>query len=313
MKLPLKWLKEYVDYNVTNEEFVELLMKRGFETAEVADEMPGIKNVVVCTIKSIVPHPDAKKLRICSVDIGEKLPLQIVTNSQRVFEGAQVPVALCGATLADGMEIRPTSLRGVESFGMFCGGRELGLTDADYPGAGIDEVLVFNEPHINGQRVQEAFDLDSVIFDIELTPNRADCQSIIGMCREAASALGQEFKEPSIREIEGEGSIDELAAVTVENNELCPRYCARVMTDIKIEPSPAWMQKRLRSVGLRPINNIVDITNYVLIEYGHPMHAFDLACVKDGHIVVRNAHEGEKVRTLDGALRDVTDDMLLIA
>ena len=313
MKLPLKWLKEYVDYNVTNEEFVELLMKRGFETAEVADEMPGIKNVVVCTIKSIVPHPDAKKLRICSVDIGEKLPLQIVTNSQRVFEGAQVPVALCGATLADGMEIRPTSLRGVESFGMFCGGRELGLADADYPGAGIDEVLVFNEPHINGQRVQEAFDLDSVIFDIELTPNRADCQSIIGMCREAASALGQEFKEPSIREIEGEGSIDELAAVTVENNELCPRYCARVMTDIKIEPSPAWMQKRLRSVGLRPINNIVDITNYVLIEYGHPMHAFDLACVKDGHIVVRNAHEGEKVRTLDGALRDVTDDMLLIA
>jgi phenylalanyl-tRNA synthetase beta chain len=313
MKLPLRWLKEYVDFNVTIDEFVERLMWRGFEVSEVADEMPGIKNVVVCTINKIAPHPQAEKLRICTVGIGSDEPVQIVTNSKRVYEGAQVPVALCGATLHDGTEIKPTSLRGVESQGMFCGGHELGLTDADYEGAGLDEVLIFNEPHPDGQSVQEAFELDSVIFDIELTPNRADCQSIIGMCREAAAALGQKFIEPKIREVTGVGDISEYAKVTVGNSELCPRYCARAVIDLRIGPSPKWLQKKLRSVGLRPINNIVDITNLVMVEYGHPMHAFDLACVNGGHIIVRNAYEGETVITLDGKRRDVTPDMLLIA
>ena len=313
MKLPLRWLKEYVDYNVTNEEFVEKMMWRGFEIAEVIDEMPGIKNVVVCKVIDVKPHENAEKLNVCLVDIGEEEPLQIVTNAKYLKVGDIVPVALSGATLSGGFEIKPTKMRGVESFGMFCGGAELNLTDADYPGASEDKVLIFREEHKIGQSIQEAVGLDSVIFDIELTPNRSDCQSIIGICREAAAALGQKFKEPEVKHIEGSGNEADYASVTIENTKLCPRYTARVVVDLKIEPSPEWMQKKLRSVGLRPINNIVDITNYVLVEYGHPMHAFDLACISDGAIVVRNAQENEKVTTLDGKERICDSSMLLIA
>ncbi len=313
MKLPRKWLEEYVDFNVTNEQFVEKMMWRGFEIAEVIDEMPGVSNVVVCEIKSMDKHPNADKLKVCQVDIGEEELLQIVTAATNVFVGAQVPVALDGAHLADGMEIKKTKMRGEASFGMFCGSEELGISEADYKGAGNDGVLILNEKHPNGQKIQEALGLDSVIFDIELTPNRADCQSIIGICREAAAALGQKFKEPEIKKIEGVGNVDDYASVTILNEELCPRYTARVVTDLKIEESPDWLKKKLRSVGMRPINNIVDITNLVLVEYGHPMHAFDLACIDGKKIVVRNAIEGEKVTTLDGKEREVTPDMLLIA
>lgn len=313
MKLPLRWLKEYVDYNVTNDEFVEKMMWRGFEIAEVIDEMPGISGVVVCRITDVQPHENAEKLNVCQVDIGADAPLQIVTNAKELKVGDLVPVALDGAHLAGDFEIKKTKMRGVDSFGMFCGGKELGLTEADYPGAGEDRVLIFREEHPVGQRIQDAVGLDSVVFDIELTPNRSDCQSIIGICREAAAALGQKFTEPQIKHIAGTGDESEYASVKVENTKLCPRYTARVIRDLKIEPSPEWMQKKLRAVGLRPINNIVDITNYVLIEYGHPMHAFDLACVKDGAIIVRNAQDNEKVVTLDGKERICDSSMLLIA
>ncbi len=313
MKLPLKWLKDYVDYNVSHEEFVKRMLWRGFEIAQVIPEMPNIHNIVVCTILGIEQHPDAERLRVCSVDIGAREPITVVTNSSDVYEGCQVPVALDNAVLSDGTVIKPVKMRGIKSFGMFCGAEELGITEAEYDGAGGDGVLILNEQHPCGQRIQEALDLDDVIFDIELTPNRADCQSIIGICREAACALGQKFKEPVIEMIEGEGRTEDYASVTVLNPKLCPRYCARVVTDLNIEPSPKWMQRRLRSVGLRPINNIVDITNYVLTEYGHPMHAFDLACIDDAHIVVRNARDGETVTTLDGKERRMSEDMLLIA
>ena len=313
MKLPLKWLKEYVNYNVTNEKFVELMMWRGFEIAEIIDEMPEIKNVVVCEIVDVQPHENAEKLNVCKVDIGESEPMQIVTNAKELKVGDQVPVALDGAVLSGGFEIKKTKMRGVDSFGMFCGGKELGICEADYPGAGEDKVLIFREKHPNGQRIQDALDKNDVVFDIELTPNRSDCLSIVGICREAAAALGQKFTEPVIKHIKGEGSEKDYASVTVENTTLCPRYTARVIRDLKIEPSPEWMQKKLVSVGLRPINNIVDITNYVLIEYGHPMHAFDLSCVKDGAIVVRNARKDEKVVTLDGKERICDESMLLIA
>lgn len=313
MKLPLKWLKEYVDFDIAPEEFAEKMLLRGFEVAEIIPEMPLIKNVYVCEIKSIEQHPNAERLRVCQIDVGRGELLPIVTNAQNVFEGAQVPVALDGAVLADGMEIHPTKMRGVTSLGMFCGNEELGITDIEYPGCENGGVMIFNEKHENGQRVQEALDLDDCIFDIELTPNRPDCVSIIGICREAAAALGKPFREPEPKFIEGYGDCREKASVTVENTRLCPRYCARVVTDLKIEPSPLWMQRKLRAVGLRPINNIVDITNLVLIEYGHPMHAFDLACVADGHIVVRNAKQDEIVYTLDGKERVMDADMLLIA
>ncbi len=312
MKLPLKWLKEYVDFNVSVDRFVELMMWRGFETAAVEPEMP-VTNTVVGRITALSKHPNADKLQICSLDVGQEQPLTIVTGATNVFEGALVPVALNGAHLMDGIVIEPTNMRGVNSAGMLCSGKELGLTEADYPGAQVHGILILQEDHPLGQPIQEALGLDDVVLDIELTPNRADCASIIGICREAAAALGQKFREPPIREVEGAGKASDYAAVDVLAPDLCPRYVACVVTDIKIAESPLWMQKKLRAVGLRPINNIVDITNYVMVEYGHPMHAFDLSCVADGHIVVRKAHPGEKVTTLDGKVRDTTPDMLLIA
>lgn len=313
MKLPLNWLKDYVDWNVTTEEFIEKLMWRGFEVASVDEEMPEVSNVVVGKILKLSKHENSDHLKICSIDIGATEPICIVTGADNVFEGALVPVALDGAHLVGGIEIKPTVMRGVDSYGMLCSGAELGLTEEDYPGAGIYGIMILQGEHELGSSIKKAVGMDDIVFDIELTPNRADCQSVIGMCREAAAALGQPFKEPSVKKIGGEGKASDYASVTIKNAALCPRYCARVVTDLRIEPSPAWMQKRIRAVGMRPINNIVDITNYVLVEYGHPMHAFDLACVAGGNIVVRNAYEKEIVTTLDKKERPVDPGMLLIA
>ncbi len=313
MKLPLKWLKEYVDFNVTPEEFALKMLMRGFEVAAIEPLMADVTNVVVGRILTVDEHPNADKLHVCTVDAGQKEPLQIVCGAPNAAAGAYVPVALPDATLPGNITIRPTKMRGVESFGMLCSGKELGMTDADYPGSEVNGLLILQDAPAPGTPIAQAVDMDDIVFEIELTPNRADCQSIIGICREAAAALGQTFKEPCIKEVAGTGNAADLARVTVENTDLCPRYTARVMTDIRIAPSPRWMQKKLRSVGLRPINNIVDITNLVMVEYGHPMHAFDLACVKDGHIVVRNARENEVLRTLDGKDRAVDPSMLLIA
>ncbi len=311
MKLPLRWLKEYVDYRVTNEEFVERMMWRGFEVAAIEPELPGAEDVIVGRVESVARHENSDHLYVCRVNTGSET-LQIVTGADNLFPGALVPVAPVGARLGQQVMQR-VNMRGVESCGMLCSGKELGLTEADYPGSEVYGILILRGEHPLGQPIAEAVGLDSVVFDIELTPNRPDCASIIGICREAAAALGQPFTEPAIAPVAGTGNEADYASVTVENGALCPRYTARVVTDIHIEPSPAWMQRKLRSVGLRPINNIVDITNYVLVEYGHPMHAFDLACVAGGHIVVRNAFEGEVVTTLDGKARPVTPEMLLIA
>ena len=313
MKLPLKWLKEYIEYDVTHEEFVEKMMWRGFEVADVLPELPDVSGVVAGRVLKVEEHPNAEKLHICTVDAGEGNLRTIVCGAPNVYEGMVAPVALPGATLPGGITISPTVMRGVESAGMLCSGKELGLTDVDYPGSEVHGLLDIQGEHIPGEPIAAALGLNDVVFNIELTPNRPDCQSIIGICREVAAALDKPFQEPAIKSVKGEGRAEEYAKVTVLNTELCPRYAARVVTDIVIEPSPAWMQKKLRSVGLRPINNIVDITNYVMIEYGHPMHAFDLACVADAHIVVRNAYENETVRTLDSKDRPVDPSMLLIA
>jgi len=313
MKLPLKWLKEYVDFDVTVEEFIEKMMWRGFEIAAVEKELKEVENVVVGRIVALKKHPNADKLQICSMDVGKTEMITIVTGAQNVFEGALVPAALDGAKLAGGLTIASAVMRGVQSEGMLCSGKELGITDADYPGAEVNGILILSGFLKAGTPIEQALEMDDMIFDIEITPNRPDCQSILGMCREVASALGQKFTEPVIKKILGEGNAEDYAKVTVLNTELCPRYVARVVVDLNIAPSPKWMQKKLKSVGLRPINNIVDITNLVMVEYGHPMHAFDLSCVADGHIVVRNALENEVVTTLDSKARSVTPDMLLIA
>lgn len=311
MKLPKKWLSEYVDFNVTNAEFIEKMMWRGFECAGVEKELAGVEGVVVGRVLSVVKHDNSEHLHICQVDVGSEV-LTIVTGADNVFDGALVPVAVVGSKLG-GREMAAVNMRGVVSYGMLCSGAELGLTNADYAGAEVHGILILKEDHPLGQSIDAALGFDDDIFEFELTPNRPDCISIIGMCREAAAALGQSFREPAIKPVKGTGNAADYARVTVENYDLCPRYTARVIKDIVIEPSPAWMQRKLRAVGLRPINNIVDITNYVLVEYGHPMHAFDLACIHGSHIIVRTAEEGEIVTTLDKRERPVTPDMLLIA
>ena len=311
MKLPKKWLSEYVDFNVTNAEFIEKMMWRGFECAGVEKELAGVEGVVVGRVLSVVKHDNSEHLHICQVDVGSEV-LTIVTGADNVFDGALVPVAVLGSKLG-GREMAAVNMRGVVSYGMLCSGAELGLTNADYAGAEVHGILILKEDHPLGQSIDKALGFDDDIFEFELTPNRPDCISIIGMCREAAAALGQSFREPAIKPVKGTGNAADYARVTVENYDLCPRYTARVIKDIVIEPSPAWMQRKLRAVGLRPINNIVDITNYVLVEYGHPMHAFDLACIHGSHIIVRTAEEGEIVTTLDKRERPVTPDMLLIA
>ena len=215
MKLPLSWLKEYVEWNVTPEEFVERMMWRGFETAGILEEMPGISGVVVGRIDALAKHPNADKLQICTIDVGGEAPLCIITGATNVFEGALVPVALNGAKLAGGITIQTTNMRGVESCGMLCSGKELGLTEADYPGAEYNGIMILKEAHPLGQPIQTAIGMDDIIFDIELTPNRADCQSIIGICREAAAALGQKFQEPKIRPVAGVGNTADYASVTL--------------------------------------------------------------------------------------------------
>ncbi|MDR1619045.1 MAG: phenylalanine--tRNA ligase subunit beta [Clostridiales bacterium] len=313
MKLPLKWLKEYVSYTVTHEEFIEKMMWRGFEIAEIFDELPDVEGVVVGRVNMVERHPNADKLSVCTVDAGDGQERIVVCGAPNVYAGMLTPVALPGARLPGDVFITPTEMRGVISEGMLCSGKELGMTDADYPGSEVYGLLDLRDAPAPGTPIAVAVGMDDIVFNVEPTPNRPDCQSIIGICREVAAALNQRFVEPVITEVARTGHAGDYAGVTVENSALCPRYAACVVTDIVIEPSPLWMQKKLRSVGLRPINNIVDITNFVMVEYGHPMHAFDLACVTDGQIVVRNALENETVRTLDGKDRPVDPSMLLIA
>ena len=243
MKLPKKWLCEYVDFNVTNEEFVERMMWRGFELASVEPLLPGVEGVITGRIEQITPHPNADRLKVCRVNLGCR-ETQILTNAQNVFEGAVVPCAVVGAVIR-GNTFGVANLRGVDSYGMFCSGEELGITDADYPGAEVDGILILDADTPLGVTAAEALDMDDVVFDFDLTPNRPDCCSIVGMCREAAAALGQTMKEPEIPRTAGTGDAGQYASVTVEDPALCPRYLGRVLTDIRIEPSPRWMLKRL--------------------------------------------------------------------
>ena len=256
-------------------------------------------------------HPNADKLTVCQVDIGGKTA-QILTNAKNVFVGAVVPVAYAGAKIGS-QEFTVANIRGVESQGMFCSGEEFNLSEQEYPGAEADGILILRADTPVGIPIEKAIDREDVIFDFSVLPNRPDCNSIIGLAREAAAALGQKMKAPVIARVPGEGDVKDIMQVTVENGDLCPRYCGRAATNLKIGPSPAWMQRRLKQMGMRPISNIVDITNYVLMEYGHPTHAFDAACIREGHIIVRNAKEGEVVTTLDKKERVMDENMLLIS
>ncbi|MCX7773105.1 MAG: phenylalanine--tRNA ligase subunit beta [Clostridia bacterium] len=311
MKAPIKWLNDYTEIKVPVKQYMDAMTLSGSKVEGVEDMTKNLEKIVVGKITSIEKHPDADKLRICKVDIGSEV-LQIVTGAPNVKEGDYIPLALVGAKLPGG-DIKLSKLRGVESYGMMCSIDELNLTKEYLPDAPEYGVYVFSGTPELGADVRDVLGLDQVV-EFEITSNRPDCLSIIGLARESAVTLGVPFKKPEITvKEEAGGDINTMASVEIQNPELCRRYTARAIKDVKIEPSPAWMQRRLAAAGMRPINNIVDITNYVMLEYGQPMHAFDLEQLQGSKIIVRTAKEGEVIKTLDGQDRVLDTNMLVIA
>ncbi len=312
MDLSLRWLADYVDTGVTPKQFCDAMTMSGSKVECYNTEADYISNVVVGKILKIEKHPDADKLQICQIDIGKEEPIQIVTAAQNVYEGMLVPAALDNSTLAGGIKIKKGKLRGVPSNGMMCSVAELGVTVHDFPYAIEDGIMDIQEDCKPGDDIRTALGLNDTTVEFEITSNRPDCLSVLGLAREAAATFGKELHMPEVK-IENEtGDINELLSVEVKNPTLCRRYVARMIKNIKIAPSPRWMRERLRASGVRPINNLVDITNYVMLEYGQPMHAFDYKYLKGSKIVVRNAEEGESIMTLDGVERKLSPEMLCI-
>ncbi len=313
MKLSKKWLSDYVTCDADNRDFFEALTMSGSKVESWETEGEEISNVVIGKILKIEKHPDADKLVVCQVEVGKEAPLQIVTGADNVFEGAIVPVALDGSTLPGGVKIKKGKLRGVESAGMLCSLKELGLTVNDFPYAIENGIFIIEEECEVGQDAKDALGIGDTVFDFEITSNRPDCLSVLGLAREVAATyeLPLNIKAPEVKGCGGD--VNELLSVEVQNTELCPRYTAKIVKNVKIESSPRWMRERLRAHGVRPINNLVDITNFVMLEYGQPMHAFDLRYINDGKIVVRNAAKGESITTLDGIERELSPEMLVIA
>lgn len=322
MNTSLSWIKAYVpDLDVTAQEYTDAMTLSGtkVEGFEVLDA--DLEKIVIGQIDKIEKHPDADKLVVCQVNIGTET-IQIVTGAPNVFEGAKVPVVLDGGRVAGGHEpgqrvaggikIKKGKLRGVVSNGMMCSIEELGSNTDMYPEAPDNGIYIFPEDAVVGESAVKALGLDDVVFEYEITSNRVDCYSVIGIAREAAATFGKKFVPPVVTETGNDEDANDYIKVSVENTDLCPRYCARVVKNIKIGPSPEWMQRRLASVGIRPINNLVDITNYVMEEYGQPMHAYDLDTIAGHQIIVRTAEDGEKFVTLDGQERTLDKDVLMI-
>jgi len=317
MKLNRNWLhEEFVDLShVSDKEFVEKLTIFG-QKVETYERMDAeIKNVVVGKVVTMVPHPNSDHMFICQVDVGQEELVQIVTGAQNVHEGDLVPAALHNSWLPGGVHITKGKLRGEKSNGMLCSFEELGLTQNDLPGVFADGIWILNDEDCKpGDDINLIIGNDDTIVDFEITNNRPDCYSIIGLAREAAAAFGQKMKhhDPVVKGSDA-GNIWDYLDVEVPAEELCNRYSSRMVANVKIGPSPKWLRQRLRANGVRPINNIVDITNYVMLEYGQPMHAFDYRYVASGKIVVREAEDGETLTTLDGNVRNLTQGMLVIA
>ena len=317
MKLNRKWLnEEFVDLShVSDKEYVEKLTVFG-QKVEAYERMDAeIKNVKVGRVVSIVRHENSDHMWVCMVDVGEEEPVQIVTGAQNVHEGDLVPTALHNSYLPGGIHITKGKLRGVKSNGMLCSFAELGLTQNDLPGVFADGIWILNDENCKpGDDINLVIGNDDTVVEFEITNNRPDCYSIIGLARESAAAFGLKMKhhEPVVHGSEAGDLYDKLD-VDVPATELCNRYTARMVANVKIGPSPKWLRQRLRANGVRPINNIVDITNYVMLEYGQPMHAFDYRYITSGKIVVREAEEGETLTTLDGTVRNLTPGMLVIA
>ena len=322
MNTSLSWIKAYVpELEVTAQEFTDAMTLSGSKVEGFTKMDADLEKIVIGQIKKIEKHPDADKLIICQVDIGEESPIQIVTGAPNVKEGDKVPVVLDGGRVAGGhdgkmtpggIRIKKGKLRGIESNGMMCSIEELGSTRDMYPEAPEYGIYIFPEDAKVGADAIGALGLHDVEFEFEITSNRVDCYSTLGLARETAATFHKEFKAPVV-EVKGcGGDVNDYIKVEVQAEDLCSRYCARVVKNIRLAPSPEWMQRRLASVGIRPINNIVDITNYVMEEYGQPMHAYDLDTIADHKIVVRRAANDEKFVTLDGQERTLDENVLVI-
>ena len=315
MNISRKWLREFVDITATDKEYDSVMTLAG-QKVETTERMDAeIKNVVVGKVLSMKKHENSDHMWVCMVDCGIGEPVQIVTGAQNVHEGDLVPVAQHNSYLPGGIHITKGKLRGVESCGMLCSYKELGLTEHDCPEAYADGIWILNNEGCKvGEDMNVVIGNDDSIVEFEITNNRPDCYSLIGLARETAAAFNVPMKhhEPVVKG-GAEGNLCDLLDVDVQADDLCPRYTARMVRNVKIAPSPKWMRQRLRSAGIRPINNIVDITNYVMVEYGQPMHAFDYRYVKGGKIVVRRAGEDKTLTTLDGNVRTLQPDMLVIA
>ena len=313
MKLSREWLGEYTTIGAPDKEYCDAMTMSGSKVEGWEVTGSEISRVVVGRVLSMERHTNSDHMWVCKIDVGGERELQIVTGAQNVNIGDLVPVALDGSTLPGGKEIHTGKLRGELSEGMLCSLGELGLEQRDFPYAIEDGIFILEEDCLPGDDIREVCGLNDSVVEFEITNNRPDCLSVRGLARESACTFHTPltFAEPTVTA--GHGDIHEKLSVEIKDAELCPRYTARMVKNIKIAPSPKWMRRRLRASGVRPINNIVDITNYVMLEYGQPMHAFDYACLHDGKIIVRRAEEGESLRTLDGNDHALTPGMLVIA
>ena len=322
MNTALSWIKAYVpELMCGDQEYTDAMTLTGtkVETFERLDK--NLEKIVVGKIEKIERHPDADKLIVCQVNTGSEV-IQIVTGASNVQEGDKVPVVLDGGKVAGGhdggplpeggIKIKSGKLRGVDSYGMMCSVEELGCSRENYPEAPEEGIYIFPETTEIGADAIEILGLRDTVFEYEITSNRVDCYSVLGIAREAAATYRKPFIAPDVKVIENDQKIEDYITVEVQDPDLCARYCARVCTNIKIGPSPEWMQRRLAASGIRPINNLVDITNYVMEEYGQPMHAFDISTVEGGKIIVKRASEGTEFQTLDGVVRKLDSEMLMI-
>ncbi|MDR2089731.1 MAG: phenylalanine--tRNA ligase subunit beta [Clostridiales Family XIII bacterium] len=313
MLVPLEWLKEYVDFDADFDTFCERMILSGSNIEGVRHYCADAEKIVVGKILSVEKHENSDHLVVTRVDAGGTAPLRIVTGASNVAEGDFVPVALVGGVLPGGVKIKKSKLRGVESEGMLCSASELGFEDKVIPVSHKDGIWILEKEYEVGADFVEVAGLRTRVIDFEITPNRPDCLSVIGMAREAAAVFDCKRGVPNTKMVGRHGNkAEDFISVEIRRPDLCLRYIARVITDVKIAPSPWWLQKKLMLAGMRPINNIVDVTNYVMLEYGHPLHAFDIRTIEGGRIIVDTAEEGESFTTLDGTARTLSADMLMI-
>ncbi len=315
MDLSKKWLSDYVTLDVEDRDFAEAITISGSKVESFHKEGEELKNIVVGHLLSLKKHENADKLWVCRVDVGAGDPIQVVTAAQNLTEGDYVPVALHNSVVAGGEKITRGKMRGEVSEGMMCSVAELGVTVHDFPYAIEDGIFILGDDceKVPGMDIREAIGLNDTVTEFEITSNRPDCMSIIGLAREAAATFNVplELHTPEVKP--GHGNVGDLLKVDIEASDKCYRYAGAVVENVRVAPSPRWMRERLRACGVRPINNIVDITNYVMLEYGQPMHAFDLRFLEGNHVIVRNAKNGETITTLDDIERELDDTMLVIA